>query len=83
MKKRIKKISTRELIKYLGTLGFHIFSQEGSHVKLIQANNIKNNVTIPWRKELGQGTIDDVFHHIKHPIADFYQWLGVRNFNYQ
>ena len=79
MIKRIKKISTRDLIQYLvKKLSFYVFKQEGSHIQLIQANNPRNDVTVPWRKEIGQGTLNSTFAQIGYPIQDFYAWCNKR-----
>jgi predicted RNA binding protein YcfA (HicA-like mRNA interferase family) len=77
LRKRIKKVSTRELIQYLvKKLMFHVFKQDGSHIQLIQENNGKNDVTIPLRKEIGRGTLESVFSQIGYPIQDFYAWCN-------
>lgn len=59
MSPRLKRLSGSEVVDILCTLGFEMYSQRGSHVKLrrIGVMGERQTLTIPVHAELDVGTL--------------------------
>lgn len=60
---KLKTLSGEELIKIFLSFNFIIAAQKGSHIKLVrlQANNIKQTLTIPNHFEIDKGTLKAIY----------------------
>lgn len=60
---RLRPLSGEEVIAILGSFGFVIHSQRGSHVKLrrVTGSGALQTLTIPRHKELDRGTLRAIF----------------------
>jgi len=60
---RLRPLSGEEVIDILGSFGFVIHSQRGSHVKLrrVTVSGGLQTLTIPRHKELDHGTLRAIF----------------------
>ena len=58
-----KRLSGDDVISLLGSFGFLVYAQRGSHVKLRRtlASGQKQNLTVPRHKELDSGTVRAIF----------------------
>ncbi len=63
MSPRLRRLSSREVLRALGTFGFEVVSVRGSHAKLrrIASDGGAQILTIPIHKELAPGTLRAVF----------------------
>ncbi len=59
-----RDVSGRELAKLLGTLGYAVTRQKGSHMRLTTTQNGEHHVTIPAHKPLRIGTLKSVLTDI-------------------
>lgn len=63
MSRRLKRLSSRELVRGLHNLGFKVVSTRGSHAKLrreIQGGD-RQILTVPLHAELAPGTLRAIF----------------------
>jgi len=69
---RLRPLSGDEVITILGTFGFAIHSQKGSHVKLrrLTASDAVQTLTIPRHKELDRGTLRAIFRQAARFIPE-------------
>jgi len=59
-----KTVSGKELIKFLSKKGFEMYSQKGSHVKMISRER-QTKTIIPMHKEIPKGTLNAIFKQVK------------------
>lgn len=59
-----KTVSGIELVKFLNKKGFEVYSQKGSHVKLISVQRITKTI-VPQHKELSKGTLNSILRQAK------------------
>ena len=68
---KIKVFSGKDVIKILGSLGFVIGSQKGSHVKLIRFKSKEKQVlVIPNHKEIDRGTLRAILRQMTKYIQE-------------
>lgn len=79
--KRLHKISTKKLLKFLHTKGFRCWAKKGSHIILIQANTAKQ-LQIPYRKELGQKTLQNSLNKAGYSMKEFLAKTNLNAVNY-
>ena len=55
---KLRRLSGDEVIRILGSFGFAVISQKGSHVKLrrVAVSGEKQTLTVPRHRELDPGT---------------------------
>ena len=62
---RLPVISGKDLIKMLTKLGYEIFRQKGSHVRLRKITPIgEHNITVPYHSEIAKGTLNDILSRV-------------------
>lgn len=59
-----KTVSGKELIKFLSKKGFEIYSQKGSHVKMISKER-QTKTIVPMHKEIARSTLHLIFKQAK------------------
>ncbi|MCD6407874.1 type II toxin-antitoxin system HicA family toxin [bacterium] len=58
-------VSGRELVKFLGKLGYQVIRQKGSHVRLKKDTPSGTHyITIPSHKIIAKGTLNDILNRI-------------------
>jgi predicted RNA binding protein YcfA (HicA-like mRNA interferase family) len=68
---KIKVLSGTEIIKILGSFGFIIVNQRGSHVKLQRVvSGIKQTLTAPNHYELDRGTTKAIYNQVLRYIPE-------------
>lgn len=70
-----KTISGFELIKFLTKRGFVVYSQKGSHVKLVSMER-KTKTIVPLHKTISKGTLHDIFKQAKLSEQEIHEILG-------
>ena len=77
---KLKVLSGSDVIKIFSNLGFAIFSQKGSHIKLRrEVNGIRQTLVIPNHKEIDKGTLNEIVKQSSKYISpedlqkEFYQ----------
>ena len=63
MSPRLKRLSGRDVIRILGTFGFHVVNTHGSHCKLRRelADGSRQTLTLPLHAELATGTLHAIY----------------------
>ncbi|OHA03071.1 MAG: hypothetical protein A3J58_02760 [Candidatus Sungbacteria bacterium RIFCSPHIGHO2_02_FULL_52_23] len=68
---RLKTLSGGDVIKILGTFGFTVIQQKGSHVKLERIQGGERAVlTVPNHTELVRGTVRAIFMQASRYIPE-------------
>ena len=72
MSPKLKRLSDAEVVDIMRTLGFEVYSQRGSHIKLrrIGVTGEKQTVTIPLHAELDVGTLRAIVRQILRYIPE-------------
>lgn len=63
------RVSGRDVVRALGTLGFSFVSQKGSHAKL--RNNEGRTVIVPLHPEIATGTLRSIVRQAGISMTDF------------
>ena len=68
---RPKVLSGPDVLKILGSLGFEIVSQRGSHVKLrrLLPDGARQTLTVPNHRELDRGTLLAIYRQALRYIS--------------
>lgn len=68
---KLKVLSGKDVIKILESFNFLIAGQKGSHIKLKRnlPDGHSQSLTIPNHKELGIGTLKDIFNQATRYVA--------------
>ncbi|MBM2815918.1 MAG: hypothetical protein HW421_2680 [Ignavibacteria bacterium] len=68
---KLKQLSGKKLIKIMAILGFEVYSQKGSHIKLKKTTVSKQEqtITIPNHPELDKGTIKAIIRQLSQYIS--------------
>jgi len=73
---RLKRLSGREVISILGSFGFIVVSQKGSHLKLVRvlASGERQVLTVPNHSELDTGTCRAILRQASRylPVTDLH-----------
>lgn len=76
---RLRQLSSREILRALGSFGFHVLNIRGSHAKLrrVLPSGDKQTLTIPLHKNLAPGTLQAIFRQALRyiPEADLKPWF--------
>ncbi len=71
-----RDLSGRDLVKLLGTYGYEVTRQTGSHIRVTTHEGGKHNLTIPSHKSLRVGTLAAILNEVaqhfgtdRHEIA--------------
>ena len=71
---RLKRLTSREVLKILGEFGFEVVSTRGSHAKLVRvsASGERQILTVPLHSTLPTGTVRAIYRQASRfiPIAD-------------
>jgi predicted RNA binding protein YcfA (HicA-like mRNA interferase family) len=67
-----KRLSGDDVISLLGSFGFLVYDQRGSHVKLRRtlASGQNQTLTVPRHKELDSGTVRAIFRQACRHIPE-------------
>ncbi|MCC7565887.1 MAG: type II toxin-antitoxin system HicA family toxin [Methanomicrobiaceae archaeon] len=64
-------VSGKDLKKMLGSLGYSIQRQRGSHVQMAKSTGAgEHTITIPLHDEIARGTLNDILGKVS-------QWNGI------
>jgi len=76
---KLRQMSAREVLKALGSFGFHIISTRGSHAKLrrVLTSGERQTLAVPLHKQLDTGTLHAIFQQACRyiPEADLRLWF--------
>ncbi|WP_271986742.1 type II toxin-antitoxin system HicA family toxin [Nodularia spumigena] len=67
-------ISGSQCIKALGTIGFIVIRQRGSHIILVR-DQPKTTITVPDHKELDRGTLRTIIRQAGLSVEEFVELL--------
>jgi len=58
-------VSGHDLLKVLGSLGYSILRQRGSHVQMAKKTGAgEHRITIPLHDEIAKGTLNDILEKV-------------------
>lgn len=66
-------VSSKDLIKFLGSLGFQFVHQRGSHI-ILRRSSDNRRVSVPRRKEVGIGLFLAILAQVGSSKEEFNQW---------
>lgn len=73
---KLPVFSAKELIKILTRLGFKIYSQRGSHIKLRKKTIYgKETIVIPNHKVIRKGTLKNILNKINLSLGELLKLL--------
>lgn len=60
---RLKRLTSREVVRLLGGFGFEVVSIRGSHAKLVRvsASGERQVLTVPMHSQLAIGTVRTIY----------------------
>ena len=59
---KLKSLSSKEIISIFQSFGFDVFSQKGSHIKLVRQTSFQRQIlVVPNHKVLSKGTIKAIY----------------------
>ena len=69
---RLKRLTSREILKILGSFGFEVASIRGSHAKLVRvsAAGQREALTIPMHSQLAIGTVRAIYRQTLRFVAE-------------
>lgn len=59
-----RDVSGDELIRRLGRVGYQVFRQAGSHVRLTRLADDEHHITVPRTKGLRVGTLSNILREV-------------------
>jgi len=75
----LRRLSSRDVLRALGSFGFQIVSIRGSHAKLRRTlvGGERQTITIPLHKNLASGTLHAIFRQASRyiPEGDLKPWF--------
>lgn len=75
----LRRLSSRDVLRALGSFGFQVVSIRGSHAKLRRAlaGGQRQTLTIPVHKSLAPGTLHAIFRQTSRyiPEVDLKPWF--------
>ena len=82
MSPRLRALSSKEILKALGTFGFEVISVTGSHAKVrrLATDGSKQVLVVPLHRELRPGTIRSIYKQALQyvPVRDLNPWFFAR-----
>ena len=70
MSGRFPVISGQRLIKWLGSLGYQVDRQRGSHVRIERRTALgTHSITIPNHREIARGTLNDILGAVARNVG--------------
>lgn len=72
MTPRLRRLTSRELIKALGRLGFGLVGVEGSHVKLrrVSPGGERQTLMVPSHGDLATGTLVAIYRQVRRFVSE-------------
>ena len=69
---RLKRLTSREVLRILGSFGFEVASIRGSHAKLVRvsAPSQREVLTIPLHSQLATGTVHAIYRQTPRFVAE-------------
>ena len=69
---KLKVLSGKDVVKIFNQLGFSVFAQRGSHVKLRRTLNGNNHqtLTVPYHNELDKGTVKAIYNQALKYVSE-------------
>ena len=69
---RLKRLTSREVLRILGGFGFEVVSMRGSHAKLVRITQTgeRRVLTVPMHSQLAIGTVRAIYRQAARYIAD-------------
>ncbi|WP_253488074.1 type II toxin-antitoxin system HicA family toxin [Methanocalculus alkaliphilus] len=60
-------VSGHDLLKVLGSLGYIVLRQRGSHVQMAKNTGTgEHTITVPLHNEIARGTLNDILGKVSH-----------------
>lgn len=79
MAPRLRRLSAREVLAALGSLGFEVVATRGSHAKLrrVTPDGVTQTLTVPLHKDLDLGTLRAIYRQATRfvPEAELRTWF--------
>jgi predicted RNA binding protein YcfA (HicA-like mRNA interferase family) len=72
MAPRLRRLSAREVLAALRSLGFEVVATRGSHAKLrrVKPDGVAQTLTVPLHKELDLGTVRAIYRQATRFIPE-------------
>ncbi|MBI4298131.1 MAG: type II toxin-antitoxin system HicA family toxin, partial [Chloroflexi bacterium] len=62
---KLPQVSGDDLIRLLGSLGYEVVRQRGSHIRLKKATPVgEHAITVPAHRVLAKGTLGDILNRV-------------------
>ena len=62
---KLPQVSGDYLIRLLGSLGYEVVRQRGSHIRLKKATSVgEHAITVPAHRVLAKGTLGDILNRV-------------------
>jgi len=72
---RLPVVSGREVVKALGTIGYELDRQRGSHMILRETAPPFRRIVVPNHKEVARGTLRAIIRHAGFTVEEFTRLL--------
>ena len=72
MTPRLRRLSSRDVLRALGTLGFEVVSTRGSQAKLrrVTPGGAAQILTLPLHRELAPGTLRAIYRQVSRFVSE-------------
>ena len=69
---RLRRLTSREVLRILGGFGFEVVSMRGSHAKLVRVTQAgeRQVLTVPMHSQLAIGTVRAIYRQAARYISD-------------
>lgn len=72
MTPRLRRLSGRQLLQGLQSLGFEVVGMHGSHAKLrrVTESGERQTLTVPQHEELASGTLVAIYRQVRRYVSE-------------
>ena len=69
---RLKRLTAREIVRFLGRHGFEVVSTRGSHAKLVRvrASGRREILIVPMHRQLTAGTVHAIYRQASRFVPE-------------
>ncbi len=65
MSQRLPSVSARQVIRLLGSMGYEVIRQRGSHIRMRKTSDMgEHNITVPAHSTIARGTLNDILNRM-------------------
>ncbi|MBI4295023.1 MAG: type II toxin-antitoxin system HicA family toxin [Chloroflexi bacterium] len=62
---KLPQVSGDDIVRLLGSLGYEVVRQRGSHIRLQKATQLgEHNITVPAHRIVAKGTLSDMLNRV-------------------